>query len=115
MGNYGSQPARSSLSLGAAGLAPYGIDTEFATYISPRGAVAARAKISSDILLTNRLILTPEAELFAAQTRDFDAGLRLRYEFAREFAPYIGIVYRNQSGAIPVHDARFTVGLRLWY
>ena len=28
----------------------------------------------------------------------FDAGLRIRYEFRREFAPYVGVIWTNVFG-----------------
>src|SRR3546814_15303864 len=64
---------------------------------------------SSDLRITQRLILQPRAELsFAAQDiperrtgagiTAVETGLRLRYEFAREFAPYIGVGYETKLG-----------------
>jgi copper resistance protein B len=55
---------------------------------------------------------------------EIDAGLRLRYEIDRKFAPYIGVAFRNnfgqtanfarQAGESP-NDVRFTVGIRSWF
>ena len=52
-----------------------------------------------------------------------DAGLRLRYEFRRELAPYLGVTwdrsffgtadYQKAAGE-PVGRTRFVVGLRFW-
>ncbi|MEQ1672552.1 MAG: copper resistance protein B, partial [Hyphomicrobium sp.] len=55
---------------------------------------------------------------------DFEAGLRLRYEIKQEFAPYIGVEWRKQTGA----TARFSriagedpdtislvAGIRIWF
>ena len=61
---------------------------------------------SYDLLLTQRLILQPRAELDAAlQSVDkfgvgeginsLDLGMRLRYEVTREFAPYMGICFES--------------------
>jgi copper resistance protein B len=53
-----------------------------------------------------------------------DVGLRLRYEFKREFAPYGGVTWHNKWGATAdfadaagenTGGARFVGGLRLWF
>lgn len=53
-----------------------------------------------------------------------EAGLRLRYEIRREFAPYVGVTWIRQLGQTadlsraagePVDDLRFVLGLRLWW
>ena len=52
-----------------------------------------------------------------------DVGLRLRYEFRREFAPYVGVTWdrtffgtADQAAAAGerTRDVRLAVGLRLW-
>src|SRR3546814_4240692 len=90
---------------------------------------------SSDLRITQRLILQPRAELsFAAQDiperrtgegiTAVETGLRLRYEFAREFAPYIGVGYETKLGgtadfarAAGEDTSRFSLlpGLRVWF
>ena len=62
-----------------------------------------------DQRITQRLILQPRAELnLAAQDvaengigaglSDMELGLRLRYEIAREFAPYVGVSWDRKLG-----------------
>ena len=62
-----------------------------------------------DQRITQRLILQPRAELnLAAQDvpengigaglSDIELGLRLRYETAREFAPYVGVSWDRKLG-----------------
>ena len=59
---------------------------------------------SYDLLLTQRLIVQPEAELnfyskddpsrqIGSGLSDLDTGVRLRYGVSRKFAPYIGFAY----------------------
>jgi copper resistance protein B len=87
------------------------------------------------LLLTNRLVLQPqlEMELFGksdpergigAGLSTTDIGFRLRYEFKRELAPYIGVVWSNKWGETAdlteaagedAGGARFVTGLRLWF
>jgi copper resistance protein B len=52
------------------------------------------------------------------------AALRLRYEVRREFAPYIGIEWVNQSGETEEltraaggdpSDTRIVAGVRFWF
>ena len=38
------------------------------------------------------------ARLVGPGFSDIDTGLRLRYEFDRKFAPYIGVVYQGTFG-----------------
>ena len=54
---------------------------------------------------------------------DLDTGLRLRYEFSRKFAPYIGVSFAQKFGGTADHaradgarssDLRFVFGVRTW-
>ena len=122
--------ARQWAAIGVQGLAPYFLDAEATFYVGEQGRLAFRTRDSTDWLMTNRLILTPEIEAnfenkpdFSRQTRaglaTLDAGLRLRYEFIREFAPYVGVSYHlgRNFGVIaqPGNGFRLTLGLHLWY
>ncbi len=127
--------ARTWAALGVEGLAPYWFDVQLTGYVGDDGRVAARLKASYDMLLTNRLILTPQLESnvyskTAADRRlgsgvsNVELGLRLRYEVARKFAPYVGFVWeRAFSGTAefqraegePVTERRFVAGVRLWW
>lgn len=53
-----------------------------------------------------------------------EVGLRLRYEFTRKFAPYVGVVYERAFGNTAdlrrddferVDDTRIVIGLRTWF
>ncbi|MGH8236698.1 MAG: copper resistance protein B [Steroidobacteraceae bacterium] len=52
---------------------------------------------------------------------DIEAGLRLRYEVRREFAPYIGVHWVRRFGETADlagddrSDTRFVAGLRVWF
>jgi copper resistance protein B len=129
-----SGPTRAWAALGVQGLAVYFVDVEATAYASGRG-VAARLKASYDLLIAQRLILQPEAEfnLYSASDRerdvgsglpDIDAGLRLRFEITRKFAPYVGVSYQGRFGqaAAFAHrdnnstsDARLAFGVRTWF
>jgi copper resistance protein B len=86
-------------------------------------------------LLTQRLILQPQIELnvyskadparlVGAGFSDIDTGIRLRYEFDRKLAPYLGVVYEGKFGQTAgfarrtgesTGDFRFAFGVRLWF
>jgi copper resistance protein B len=130
-----SQPSRGWGAFGIQGLAPQFFKVSAFGYISGGGHLAARLEGSYDLLITNRLILQPQLELnfyteddparlIGAGLSELDAGLRLRYEITRQFAPYIGVTYLGQYGATadfvsaadgPTQQVRFTVGLRTWF
>ena len=120
---------------GIQGLAPYWFEIDAAAYLSEEGDLTADIEAEYEFLLTNRLILQPRIEAaFSAQEIDrralgsgltgLQAGLRLRYEFTREFAPYIGVEYQDAFGRTAdlveaaggeTGETRFLIGLRVWY
>jgi copper resistance protein B len=108
--DFGDGPGRGWAALGVAGLAPYWIDTDATVYLGQRGALAARLKMETDLLMTRHLILQPQIELNAysradgareqgAGLTDLSAGLRLRYAIRRGIAPYAGIAWTRRFGA----------------
>ena len=130
-----SRPTRNWAAFGIQGLAPYFFDLEVTGFVSGEGHLAAKLDASYDFLLTQRLILQPQVELnvyskgdparlVGAGFSDIDTGLRLRYEFGRKFAPYLGVVYEGkfrqtanfarQAGE-STGDVRFVFGVRLWF
>lgn len=125
----GSGQERAFLVLGLIGLAPYRFELQPAVFVSSKGEVSARLEASYQILVTQRLIAEPEIEVNAALQRvpqseirqginDYDLQFRLRYEFRREFAPYIGWSrlrkFGDGSPGAANAQTRFVVGLRLW-
>ena len=130
-----SRPTRNWAAFGIQGLAPYFFDLELTGFVSGEGHLAAKLEASYDILLTQRLILQPQVEfnvyskadparLVGAGFSDIDTGLRLRYEFSRKFAPYIGVVYQGKFGQTAnfarqagesTGDFRFVFGIRAWF
>ena len=129
------QPSRSWLALGAMGLAPYRLNVEATAYLGNGGRTALRLETDYDLLLTNRLILQPRVELnaYAQSDRsrgtgsglaDVEAGLRLRYEFRREVAPYAGLAWTRSVGQTAdiaraagrqASQWQAVAGLRVWF
>ncbi|BBL58667.1 copper resistance protein B [Methylomonas koyamae] len=113
--------------IGFQGLAPYFFEVDSALFVTEKGNVLGRLTLSYDLLLSQRLILQPRIELNLAaadlQSRgvkagvtEFEAGLRLRYEIEREFAPYLGVDYvEEQSLREHQHSVRAVAGFRFWY
>jgi len=103
------QPDRGYLVLGVQGLAPYWFEVDGAAFVSQKGDISARFEAEYDQRITQRLILQPRGELaFSLQDvpehgigsglSTAEAGLRLRYEFIPEFAPYVGVQYERAFG-----------------
>lgn len=110
---------RTGLVLGVQGLAPYWFEVGAAAFVSTEGDVTARAEAEYDLRLTQKLILQPAVELnFAAQDipnldvgaglTDANLGVRLRYEFSRSFAPYVGVEWTSALGE--TRDIRDALG-----
>ncbi|NHK27191.1 copper resistance protein B [Parvularcula flava] len=120
---------------GVQGLAPYLFEVDAATFVSDDGDVTARAEVEYEFLLTQRLILQPRVEAnFSLQDipgrglgsglTGVDAGMRLRYEIRREFAPYVGVEWQGSFGdtadiiEAAGGDAQGTAlvaGIRAWF
>ncbi len=121
--------------IGLIGLAPYKFELEAIAYIGESGQSALRLEAEYDLLLTNRLVLQPLIEMnfhgkddelrgIGSGLSNAEAGLRLRYEFRREFAPYLGIKWEKAYGTTAdfvrasgesVDDSEWVVGLRTWF
>lgn len=128
-------PRRSYFVFGAQGLAPYWFELDAAMFLSDEGNLSTRLEAEYDLRLTQRLILQPRIELNGAFSNDVEigvgsglstaeAGLRLRYEFRREFAPYLGFSWERAFGdtrdfrrlAGESTDTESVVaGLRFWF
>jgi copper resistance protein B len=98
-------PSRTYGVFGLQGLAPGFFEVQLQGFVGGNGVFLARAAASYDLLITNRLVLQPEAELNFSIGWDRDAliapglyRLRLRYEITREFAPYIGYSFESFNG-----------------
>ena len=133
--DVGPGPSPTYAVVGVEGLAPYWFDVEAALFLSDKGDVTVRVEGSYDQRITQRLILQPAAELnvalqdvreqgIGAGLSSAELGLRLRYEIAREFAPYLGYVWEGKIGrsaqlarAVGNDPSRssFVAGVRFWF
>jgi len=128
-------PAQDFVAIGMQGVAPYKIAVDATAYVGQGGQTAARLDLEYDSLLTHRLILQPHLEVnvygqddpdrgIGAGLSSVDAGLRLRYEITRRFAPYVGITHGRTFGRTArlrldagedSRDTRIVAGVRIWF
>jgi len=102
-------PERSYGVIGLLGTMPYVFEVDAALQVSDEGDVSASFEGEYDLRLTQRLYLQPRTEIAvaASEVEEFGvgkglnavrAGLRLRYEITRRFAPYVGAYWEKQYG-----------------
>ena len=133
--DFTPNPSPTYATVGFEGLAPYWFEVEGALFLSDQGDVLGRLEGYYDQRITQRLILQPRAEInLAAQDvpengigaglSDIELGLRLRYEIAREFAPYIGVSWDRKLGDTAdfaraagedPSSTSIVVGIRAWF
>ncbi len=123
------------LVFGLQGLARYWWEVDAAAFLSTKGDLTARVEAEYDQRLTQQWILQPRIELSASASdipeletgsglTSVQAGLRLRYEIRKEFAPYVGVEWSRAFGGTAdyirarggeVDDVRLVVGLKAWF
>lgn len=133
--DFGEGPGRTWAAFGVQGLAPYWFETEATAYVGQNGRTAARVQFEYEELITQRLVLQPKFEVnlygkedpqrgIGSGLSDAELGIRLRYEIRREFAPYIGVVWRQRYGRTadfaraqnqPTGELQFVAGLHFWF
>ncbi|AOU97880.1 hypothetical protein BI364_07805 [Acidihalobacter yilgarnensis] len=131
----GVDPSRTWLAFGFEGLAPYWFETDVTAYVGSQSRTALHAATEYDLRITQRLILQPriEANLYGKRDAarnigsglsDVSAGLRLRHEFGRQFAPYVGVEWAGKFGETadlaraagePARTTRWVAGLHFWF
>ena len=99
------------------------------------GRTEARLEVEYELLLTRRVVLQPLIEMEVVGKSDpargvgagistTDTGLRVRYEWRRELAPYAGVTWSRKWGKTAdlaeaagesVGGARFVTGVRVWF
>jgi copper resistance protein B len=136
-GSYSSHegPTRSWAAVGLSGLTPYRIEVDAMLYVGEAGRTAVRIDLDYDVLVTQRWILRPHAELhfygeddperdIGSGLADAELGLRLHYEIRRELAPYIGVLWSGRMGetedrtsarGVDPREFQFVAGLHVWF
>jgi len=131
----GVGPDRGWLAFGIAGLAPYWFEVDATAYVGSNGRTALSLEAEYELLLTQKLILQPRIEVNFYGKRDeardignglsdAAAGLRLRYEITRQFAPYVGVEWASKFGESADFgraagekrsETRWVAGVRFWF
>lgn len=135
---YGAEVADRERTLAALSLdwlVPGRIDFEPNIFVSDDGDFSARVTATTDLFLTQRLIVQPRFEVnlsatdapaFGVQSgfNDVELGLRLRYEIRREVAPYLGVTWVRRLGDTAdlarargekESEVALAVGIRFWF
>ena len=132
---FGGGPSRTYAALGVIGLAPYKFEVSATAYLGESGQLGVGAEAEYEMLFTNRLIgqWLVEGEAWSKDDpavgigsglSKVEAGFRLRYEFHRQFAPYVGVVWERAYGGTAdlrraasgdVDDTRIVAGVRIWF
>jgi len=133
--DFRPRPRRTQAVLGVQGVVPYEFEADMALFVSDEGDVTLQLEYEYELLITQRLILQPRFELNGSFSEDpeiglrrgvnsTEAGLRLRYEFVREFAPYIGVSWTQKYAATadlardegePTAITAVVAGIRAWF
>lgn len=130
----GDAPDRSWATFSFRGLAPYWLDLETNIHIGEGGRTAFELEAEYDLLLTQRLVVQPRLDFKAYGKSDMaagrgkgvanvEAGVRLRYEFSRQFAPYLGVeraaVFGETAKLLPAgepdRETHWVAGFRFWF
>ena len=122
------EPTRTWFQFGAEGLAPYFIESDIDVLLGEDGDLGLRVQLEKEMMITQRWVLKPELEFSAYAQSDaelnqpsglqsIELGLRLAYEFNRQFAPYAGIVYErvNKLNQADKEETLAVVGLHFWF
>lgn len=133
--DFEPQPVKTYATVGLQGLAPLWFEVDAAAFLSEDSDLSARIEAEYELLLTQRLILQPRTELnlalqdveeigIGSGLNSVEAGLRLRYEIDRQFAPYLGVSWKSLAAKTAdlardegeeTESFSFIVGLRAWY
>ncbi len=129
-----STRGRGHLVIGLEGLAPYWFELEPALFVSHEGDISFRLHASYDLFITQRLLAHTSLETnvalhsapefgVGAGLSDIELGLRLGYQFAREWTPYVGVSWEQTFGQsadlrrgenAPAGSVQAVAGLRFW-
>jgi copper resistance protein B len=129
------EPQRNWAVIGFNGVSPYWFEIDSALFIEEDGQANLRFKAEYEIMFTQKWVLSPEIEVdwFSEDDAELgigsglarlEAGLRLRYEISRQFAPYAGVNYERllgdtediaASAGADTSETQLVAGLRFWF
>ncbi len=123
------------MTAGVQGLAPYWFEVSAMASLSSEGQSALDVEAEYELLFTQRLILQSRLEVSAFGKNDTERGVtsgfsslavgaRLRYEFSRQFAPYLGLERQEslfnardqaKGEGESTGDTLLVAGIRFWF
>ncbi|EXS68579.1 copper resistance protein CopB [Sphingobium sp. Ant17] len=129
------RPSHPYATIGLEGLAPGWFEVETALFLSNEGDLHGRLDAYYDQRITQKMVLQPRVEVnvsaqdvphhrIGSGVSNVELGLRLRYEIAREFAPYVGVSYERRVGDTArfarldgedPSSTSFVAGIRFWF
>ena len=129
------EPERNWAVLGFYGVSPYWFEIDSAIFIEEDGQANLRFEAEYEFMLTQKWVLSPEVEInwfseeddelgIGSGVANFEAGLRLRYEITRQFAPYVGVNYERlvgdtediaEAAGEDTSETQLVAGLRFWF
>lgn len=129
------EPERDWFAICVTGLAPYLFEIDASLFFGESDQVGARFQAEYEYMLTQKWVLSPEVEVnfhskddeptgIGSGLSDTELGLRLSYEFRREFAPYIGVNWWRKYGNTAdfaeaeggdSEDTQVVAGFRIWF
>ena len=132
---YKNGENRQWLAFGLQGLAPYWFEIDMTAYLGDGGNTAFTLEAEYELLLTQKLIVQPRAEItfygkddekneLGSGLSNSSLGLRVRYEFTRQFAPYFGVEWTKKFGDTAEYaqlngqsssDTAFVAGIKFWF
>lgn len=126
---------RDFVAFGLQGLAPYWFEVDATSYLSDEGDFSAVIEAEYTLIFSQRLMLQSRFEMALALQdvseysigsgiNAIELGTRLRYEFSRKFAPYIGVEWEQNIGetknmlqAAGEDTSKFVIvaGIKFWF
>lgn len=133
--DFGNERNRTWAAVGVHGMAPLKFEVSATGYVSNGSRTAAVFEGEYSTLLTNRLIVQWRSEAtfygkadpvnqLGSGLSSVSAGARMRYEFTRQFAPYIGVEHERMFGGTADYarsnhgrasDTSVVAGIRWWF
>lgn len=131
---FGEEASRNWASIGFSGLAPYWFEVDASLFIGEGGNTLLDIEAEYEILLTQRLVMQPRIDIHTYGKTDAEmghgkglstlkTGFRMRYEFDRQLAPYLGVErvlkYGETADLLPPgqdrEDTHWIIGFKFWF
>lgn len=133
--DQGQQSHRSWVAAGVEGLAPFFLESQVMVYADDESHLQLEVSIEKEWMITQRLVLIPEADLTWLNRTDRSAnlgeglseislGIRLAYEWIPKISPYLSIDWSRKFGETadfaeqnhePAGQTHYALGVQWWF